>query len=62
MFQIEKERANWVMEEDHFRRKTAESEDYIKSLERSKDAFRKENEKLRVELKALNGTTGNGRK
>lgn len=47
LFSIEKERANWQLEEDHLRRKQGELEEFIKNLEASKENLKKENGKLR---------------
>ena len=49
LFSVEKERANWVLEVDHLKRKQSEMDEYVQSLERSKEKMRAENERLRVD-------------
>jgi hypothetical protein len=51
LFSIEKERANWQLEEDHLRRKQAEMEEFIQNLEKSKEILKKENSKLRSDVR-----------
>lgn len=57
LFQVEKERANWQLEEDHLRRKQSELEEFIQSLERSKENLKKENGKLRNDARG-NSSSG----
>ena len=52
LFSIEKERANWQLEEDHLRRKQAELEEFIQNLEKSKETLKKENMKLRNDARS----------
>lgn len=52
LFSIEKERANWQLEEDHLRRKQAELEEFIQNLEKSKETLKKENLKLRNDARS----------
>jgi predicted nucleic acid-binding Zn-ribbon protein len=51
LFSIEKERANWQLEEDHFRRKQAELEEFIQNLERGKETLKKEISKLKSDIR-----------
>jgi len=52
LFSIEKERANWQLEEDHLRRKQIELEEFIQNLEKSKETLKKENTKLRNDARS----------
>lgn len=56
LFGIEKERANWQLEEDHLRRKQAELEEFIQNLEKSKEVLKKENSKLRSDIRGSSAT------
>jgi hypothetical protein len=51
MFDIEKEKARWQMENDNILSQKRELEDIISNLERRKDLLFKENERLKQELK-----------
>ena len=62
LFSVEKERANWVLEEDHLRRKQTELEDFVTRLEQSKENLKKENERLRHDMKLNAGNNGPARK
>jgi hypothetical protein len=68
---MEKERANWRLEADqlrHLEKKQVDVDQYVNNLERSKEQLKKENDKLKLELKSLKNnrggdgltTTGNG--
>ena len=45
-FQYEKERANWLVDEEQYKRRQSELEEIIASLERQKESLRKENDRL----------------
>ena len=62
LFSVEKERANWVLEEEHSRRKQTELEEFIARLEQSKENLKKENERLRYDMKSAQGASGPARK
>jgi hypothetical protein len=51
IFEIEKEKARWQMENDNIVVQKRELEDIINNLERRKDTLFKENERIKVELK-----------
>jgi uncharacterized protein YjcR len=51
LFSIEKERANWQLEEDHLKRKQIELEEFISNLEGQKETLKKENSKLRSDVR-----------
>lgn len=57
LFAVEKERANWVLEEDQLKRKVQELEELNQSLETNKESLKKEIERLRQELRG--GPGGN---
>ena len=58
LFTVEKERANWVLEEDHLRRKISELEDQMQVLEQSKENLKKEVDRLRQDLRASGASSG----
>ena len=63
LFTIEKERANWVLEEDQLKRKISELEEFIQNLETNKDTLKKEVDRLRQDLRATGASsTGPARK
>ena len=62
LFSVEKERANWVLEEDHLRRKLTEMEEFVQRLEQSKENLKKENERLRHDMKMGASQGGPARK
>jgi FtsZ-binding cell division protein ZapB len=47
LFDIEKEKARWQMENDALKGQTRELEDIISNLERRRDLLYKENERLK---------------
>ena len=60
LFTVEKERANWVLEEDQLKRKITELEESIASLEQSKESLKKEVERLRTDLRATGASSSGG--
>ena len=59
---MEKERANWMLEEDHLKRKQAEMEEFIQSLEKTKDSLKKEITKLRNDARGSSASGMSGPK
>jgi FtsZ-binding cell division protein ZapB len=55
IFDLEKEKARWQMENDNIHAQKRELEDIISNLERRKDLLFKENERLKHELKGGGG-------
>lgn len=52
IFSVEKERANWVLEEDNLKRKLSELEETVQSLETNKENLKKEVDRLRQDLRS----------
>ena len=50
------------MEEDHLRRKLTEMEEFVQKLEQSKENLKKENERLRHDMKMGVNQSGPARK
>ena len=57
LFTVEKERANWVLEEDQLKRKVNELEESIQSLEQNKENLKKEVDRLRTDLRATGASS-----
>jgi len=62
MFDFEKEKARWQMENDNIQGQKRELEDIISNLERRKDLLFKENERLKSELKGEPKSSVTGQK
>lgn len=58
LFTIEKEKANWVLEEDQLKRKVTELEEVVQSLESNKETLKKEVDRLRQDLRATGASSG----
>lgn len=58
LFTVEKEKANWVLEEDQLKRKVTELDEVVQSLEANKETLKKEVDRLRSDLRATGASSG----